>query len=116
MHEEFSDVVDFLRTSEFRELVDVVNPTLRNCEAHVSTRVRYHPTKKEEVILVDSRGRVPKELGRLTFDEVTEMTNKMYNSVTLALGGRFVLFLSALTILALKSFEYKTKLTSLGQV
>jgi len=112
----FSEVVDALRRSKFWELVDIVNPTVRHCEAHVSTRVRYHPTKKGEAILIDSRPRPAKELGRLTFDEVCEMSRKMYYCLNPALREGFALFLGALSILTLKSFEFKTLLASLGQV
>jgi hypothetical protein len=112
----FDDLVKFLHNDKFaNQLVNYVEPVLRNAEAHCATAVASHDGSYE-VIVYDHRSVPAKEICRIPFSKVSEMAKALKYSLIPALYITLCLFDYAFQILVLTSYEFKMLLVKMGQL
>jgi hypothetical protein len=111
----FNDLIDFLeKTPETKDLVQCVEPTLRNSEAHCASSVLM---EKGQVFLVanESRWYPAHEVKRFELSELTNKLNCLAKSLLVALYMELELFEYAFLLLVLNSYEFKMLLVTLAQ-
>jgi len=111
----FEDLVASLKSNaDARQLVECVEPLLRNCEAHCATSVR---TEHSDVYVVTYGTRTPtaREISKIPFKEVDDKTKCLKYALVPALYVTLALFEYAFQIITLTSYEFKLLLTTLSQ-
>jgi hypothetical protein len=111
----FEDLVACLENNpETRDLVEAVEPALRNSEAHCASSIiveSNHPV----VIAYDCRTNPAREIKRYSLSEVTNKVNLLSKSLLGALSITLELFEYAFLLLVLDSREFKMRLVTLDQ-
>ncbi len=111
----FDDLVKSLRNnSETRDLVEYVEPVLRNSEAHCATSIVLE-NGQPFVVAYDSRACPAREMKRFPLLELTNSLNCLAKSLVLALCTTLQLFEYAFLLLVLGSYEFKMLLVTLDQ-
>jgi hypothetical protein len=111
----FEDLAAFLgANSQTEQLVECVQPLLRNCEAHCTTSVVME-NREPTVVTYETRTAVASEISRIPFAEVDHMTKCLKFSLVPALYVALTLFEYAFQILTLRSNEFKLLLVTMGQ-
>lgn len=111
----FEALVESLgNNSETKNLVECVEPVLRNSEAHCASSIIL-VNGQPVVIAYDSRSYPAREIKRFTLSEVTTKVNCLSKSLLGALCITLELFEYAFLLLVLNSYEFKMRLVTLDQ-
>ena len=111
----FENTVEFLRKNpETKDLVECVEPILRNSEAHCASSIVLE-NGQPFVIAYESRGSSAREIRRFPLQEVTSKLNCLAKSLVVALCITLQLFEYAFLLLVLSSYEFKMLLITLDQ-
>jgi hypothetical protein len=111
----FEDLVESLsNNSETKNLVECVEPILRNSEAHCVSSIVLE-NGQPVVIVYDCRSYPAHEIRRLPLSEVTNKVNCLAKSLLGALYMTLELFEYAFLLLVLNSYEFKMRLVTLDQ-
>ena len=111
----FEDLVESLgNNSETKDLVECVEPVLRNSEAHCASSIVLEKGQPV-VIAYDCRTYPAREIKRFPLSEVTNKVNCLAKSLLGALYMTLELFEYAFLLLVLNSYEFKMLLVTLDQ-
>jgi len=111
----FKELVRSLRNnSEAKDLVECVEPILRNSEAHCASIIILE-SGQPFVIAYESRSYPARKIKRYPLQEVTNKLNCMAKSLVLALYMTLEIFDYAFLLLVLGSYEFKMLLVTLDQ-
>jgi hypothetical protein len=111
----FDDLVkSLLVNSEAKDLVQNVEPVLRNSEAHCASSIIMEGGKPL-VVAYESRSYPARELKRFPLSDVIEKVNILARSLLTALYFTLEIFEYAFLLLVLNSYEFKMRLVTLDQ-
>jgi hypothetical protein len=111
----FEDLVESLsKNAESKDLVECVEPILRNSEAHCATSIVLE-NRQPFVVAYDSRGDPAREIKRFPLSEVIDKLNCLAKSLLIALYLTLEMFECAFLLLVLGSYEFKMRLVTLDQ-
>ena len=111
----FEDLVASLESNpDTKNLVEGVEPVLRNSEAHCASSIIMEGGNPV-VIAYDCRSNPAREIKRYALSEVTSKVNLLAKSLLGALSITLELFEYAFLLLVLNSYEFKMRLVTLDQ-
>ncbi|MHA1495563.1 MAG: hypothetical protein ACTSRQ_16290 [Candidatus Thorarchaeota archaeon] len=104
-----TNIISILAANGYSGIAEPINPQIRHCESHLSTRIR---EGKRKVLLTDRKGFSRIIIREYSYEEIVDHQQRLHDVVFPALFYAFAEFDAFLKLTLLDSFEYKLLLIS----